>query len=241
MKAFINCDMGEGMPNDAALMPFIQAANIACGYHAGDAGTMRQTILLAKEYGVAAGAHPSFRDRENFGRKEMPWDEKDIYECVCEQVYLLREIAGREGVKLRHVKPHGALYNMSARDPLLAAVIARAVADIDKDLLLFGLSGSHSIREAKKAGLQTASEVFADRSYQEDGSLTPRNQPGAVWEDTGNMIAQVLQMVNEGTVTTVTGKTVPIVADTICIHGDGAHALEFAAALHRVVTENREP
>lgn len=224
--------MGEGMPDDAALMPFIQAANIACGYHAGDAATMQQTILLAKDYGVAVGAHPSFLDRENFGRTEIQWEERELYDCISQQLYLLNEIAVTEGVKLQHVKPHGALYNMSARDPKLSATIARAVYAFDKNLILFGLSGSHSIHEAKKAGLQTANEVFADRTYQDDVSLTPRSQPGALWTDSEKVRMQVLQMVREGTVTALSGKRVPIVADTICIHGDGEHAVEFARTLY---------
>ncbi|MEO7983064.1 MAG: 5-oxoprolinase subunit PxpA [Bacteroidota bacterium] len=232
MKRVINCDMGEGIGNDAVIMPFIHAANIACGYHAGDAVTMRETIQSAIQYNVAIGAHPSFPDRDNFGRTEMNLDNNDLYDLVTLQLTTLREIAAELDTRFQHVKPHGALYNMSARDPVLAYTIAKAVKDFDERLILFGLSGSHSILEAKALGLQTASETFADRTYQDDGSLTPRSQPGALIEEEDKVVGQVVQMINEGTVTTVTGKIIPIVAETICIHGDGKNAVAFAKAIH---------
>lgn len=237
MQPDINCDMGEGAGNDALLMPYISSANIACGWHAGDTASMQQTIELCMEHNVAVGAHPSFFDRENFGRKEMELPVQDIYELVTQQLVVLNEVAASLGAALQHVKPHGALYNMSARDALLARVIAKAVKDFDSHLVLFGLSGSHSISEAKKLGLKTASEVFADRSYQDDGSLTPRSQPGALIEEAATALQQVLQMVNDGTVTTITGKKIPIVADTICIHGDGKRAVEFAKAIHEAMNK----
>jgi len=224
--------MGEGMGTDELIMPFIHSANIACGYHAGDPVTMRHTIQCALQHGVTIGAHPSFFDPDHFGRTEMDLEKAAIYELVTQQLYLLHEIATELGTKLQHVKPHGALYNMSARDAALAQIIAQAVKDFDPALLLFGLSGSHSIREAKALNLQTASEVFADRTYQDDGSLTPRSQPHALIEDTDLAVAQVQQMIREGTVTTVTGNIIPIVAETICIHGDGQHAVEFAKAIY---------
>jgi UPF0271 protein len=233
----INCDMGEGIGNDEAIMPFIHSANIACGFHAGDPQTMWQTIEMAIKHNVAIGAHVSFLDRKNFGRTELNISPEDIYELVEQQLILLNEIAESFDISIHHVKPHGALYNMSAKDPAIAKAIAAAVKDYDSKLVLFGLSGSHSITEAKNSGLKTCSEVFADRSYQDDGSLTPRSQPNALIENTEDAVKQVLQMINEGTVTTISGKTIPIVAETICIHGDGPHAVSFAKAIHAAIKQ----
>ncbi len=235
MRPDINCDMGEGIGNDELIMPFITCANIACGYHAGDSATMWQTVELAIQYKVAIGAHLSFFDRDNFGRSEMQLDKKDIYDLVTQQLIILNEITSALDTTLNHVKPHGALYNMSARDAELANTIAKAVKDFNASLILFGLSGSHSIREAKAIGLKTASEVFADRTYQDDGSLTPRSQSNELIEDVQKAVQQTLQMIKDGTVTTVSGKIIPIVAETICIHGDGKHALEFAKAINDAV------
>ncbi len=234
----LNCDMGEGIGNDKAIMPFITSANIACGYHAGDEKTMRQTILLARAAGVAIGAHPSFLDKENFGRTEIQdIQPQQVYDLVTTQIKILQTIAYENNAALYHVKPHGALYNMAARDAHLAMAIARAVYDADKTLLLFGLSGSYLVSVAKTIGLTTASEVFADRTYQEDGSLTPRTQPNALIEREEQSLQQVLQMVKKGTVTATSGKEIPIVADTICLHGDGQYAATFAAAIHKKLKE----
>lgn len=235
MKPDINCDMGEGMGNDELIMPFITSANIACGYHAGDAVTMQQTIETCLQHHVAIGAHPSFFDRNNFGRTEMDLPVDDLYELITQQLIIFSEAADSFDQKINHVKPHGALYNMSAKDALIANVIAKAVKEFDESLLLVGLSGSPSITEAKKIGLRTASEVFADRTYQDDGSLTPRSQPNAIIEDTAQVVRQVLQMINRGTVTTVSGKVIPVTAETICIHGDGEQAVEFAKAIHKAI------
>ena len=228
----LNCDMGEGIGNDALIMPYISWANIACGYHAGDVQTMYDTIELAVKHKVSVGAHVSYLDKNNFGRSEMNLEEAEIYELVQQQLIILNEIINLFDAKISHVKPHGALYNQSAKNSALARTIARAVKDYDPQLILFGLSGSHSIREARLIKLQTASEVFADRTYQDDGSLTARSQPDALIEEAGKAVKQVLQMIKEGTVTTVSGKTIPIIAETICIHGDGKHAVEFAKAIH---------
>ena len=228
--------MGEGIGNDELIIPFINSANIACGYHAGDAVTMQQTVELCVKYNVAIGAHPSFFDRTNFGRIEINIDSAEVYDLISQQLFVLNEIVTGFDIKLHHVKPHGALYNMSAGDAELANTIARAVKDFDASLILFGLSGSQSIIEAKVIQLNTASEVFADRTYQDDGSLTPRSQPNALIEDTDKAIQQVLQMIKEGTVTTISGKIIPIVAETICIHGDGKHAVEFAKAIYKAMT-----
>ena len=229
----LNCDMGEGLNTDAQLMPYISSANIACGYHAGDETIMKQTLSLAIQHKVAIGAHPGFADKANFGRTEMQLPLNEVYQLITEQVLLLQNMAASLGTKLNHVKPHGALYNMSAKDPLLANTIAKAVYKIDPQLVLFGLSGSHSITEAKKAGLVTASEVFADRTYGDDGSLTPRLQPNAMIVSDDAAWLQVVKMIEQKTVTSVSGKYVPIVAETICIHGDGEHAVSFAKKIYQ--------
>jgi len=228
MTIDINCDMGEGMLTDEAIMPFISSANIACGYHAGDVNTIRKTIKLCLKHQVAIGAHPSFFDKENFGRTEMNLPEQEIYELVTQQLFLFNEIADSLDAKLHHIKPHGALYNMSAKNKLIARAIANAVKDFNKELILYGLSGSCSVTEAKVIGLKTANEVFADRTYQDDGSLTPRTKAGALIEDPGKAVKQIQLIVKDKTVRTIDDKLIPMTANTICIHGDGKHAVEFA-------------
>lgn len=234
----INCDLGEGMAHDAELMPYISSANIACGFHAGDEDTMRRTIALAIEHGVAIGAHPGFPDKKNFGRKEMKFPEEDIVSIVSEQVYIMLDLVFANGGKLQHVKPHGALYNMAAKDLSLANAIAQAIKDIDENLILFGLSGSKSIQAAAAIGLQTVNEVFADRTYNDDGSLTSRQQAGSVISDTNAVEKQVLQMILKQEVTSIHGKNIAIQADTICIHGDGEHAVDFAKQIHQLMKTN---
>lgn len=231
MQCDLNCDMGEGIGNDELIMPCITSANIACGYHAGNEETMLQTICLAKKYKVKIGAHPSFLDRANFGRTEMRISAGEVYDLVQQQIKLLQKIAEQNNAKLHHVKPHGALYNMAAKDKALAKAIAGAVKDIDENLVLYGLSNSFSISEAKAIGLKTASEVFSDRTYQDDGSLTPRIQPNALIQNSEEALQQVMMMVNEGKVRTVSGKEIQIMTETICIHSDGKHAVEFAKAI----------
>ena len=229
----LNCDMGEGIGNDKAIMPFITSANIACGYHAGDENTMHETVLMAKEAGVAIGAHPSFFDRANFGRTEFKdIQPQQVYELVTVQIKSLHKIATVCDAVLHHVKPHGALYNMAAKDAHLSMAIARAVFDYDKTLVLFGLSGSYLISVAKAINLKTASEVFADRTYQNDGSLTPRTQPNALIESEEQSLNQVLGMIKNGKVITTSGKEVAIEAETICLHSDGKNAAAFAKAIH---------
>ena len=236
-KIDINCDMGEGIGNDELIMPFVSSANIACGKHAGDETTIRQTVLLAKKYSVKIGAHPSFDDKINFGRTEMNLAASELYNLVYNQIKKLAEICLSLNTKLNHVKPHGALYNLSARDAPTAALIAQVVKDFDDKLVLFGLSGSHSIREAKSIGLKTASEVFADRTYQDNGSLTPRTEPHALITSEIESLRQVMEMIKEGMVHTISGKKIKIIADTICIHGDGAHAVKFAKNLYEMIVE----
>ena len=235
----INCDMGEGIGNDASLMPFISSANIACGYHAGNNEIINKTVDLAIQHRVAIGAHPSFPDKENFGRKEMQMKAPEIYKMVTEQIKILAEITWSKGTTLHHVKPHGALYNMAARDIEISKIIAQAVNDFDKKLILVGLSRSYSISEAKKIGLKTASEVFADRTYQDDGSLTPRSETNALIGNPDDAVQQVLQMVKEGMVTTISGKKISIVAETICIHGDGKNAIIFARVINKALQKEK--
>lgn len=240
----LNCDMGESfgawrMGNDAELMNFVSSVNVACGFHAGDSTTMRETVQMAQKKGVAIGAHPSFPDLQGFGRREMSLSPQEVFDIVLYQVSALKGICEAFGAKLRHVKPHGALYNSAAKNAKLAKAIAEAVKKIDENLVFFGLSGSHLISEAERIGLKTASEVFADRTYQNDGSLTPRSQPNALISSTEESIRQVLQMIKEKTVTAVTGEIIPITAETICIHGDGKHAVEFAQTINqRLKSEN---
>lgn len=228
----INCDMGEGVGNDDAIMPFISSANIACGFHAGDEDTMRKTVESAIKNNVAIGAHPSFFDKKNFGRTEMNLAGDEIYDLVLLQLRTIDKIIKEKDAKLHHVKPHGALYNMSAKNSHIAQAVAQAVKDFDENLVLFGLSGSVSISVAEEMNLKTASEVFADRTYKDDGSLTPRSEVGALVADEEELLRQLLQMIQEKTVTTVSGKRIPIVADTVCIHGDGKHAVQFAETIN---------
>lgn len=228
----LNCDMGEGMGNDSELMDFVSSVNIACGFHAGDVTLMRKTAETALAKGVAIGAHPGYADLEGFGRNEMNLSSEEIFDIVVHQVTALKGICETIGTRLHHVKPHGALYNSAAVNPEKARVIAEAVNTVDPTLILYGLSGSYLISEAKNIRLKTASEVFADRTYQADGTLTPRSQPGSLLEKVADSVSQALEMTLEGKVSALSGETVPLKADTICIHGDGAHALEFARAIH---------
>lgn len=237
MTIDINCDMGEGfgpwpMGNDAALMQHITSANIACGFHAGDAVIMHKTVRLALEHGVAIGAHPAYPDLQGFGRRNMQLSPDEVYAMVLYQIGALRAIAEAAGGKLHHVKPHGALYNAAAKDRALADAIARAVRAAGGNLLLYGLSGSALIEAGLAAGLRTCSEVFADRGYQSDGSLIPRAQAGALIENTEKAVEQALEMVRNQRVRSPGGQWVPLQADTICVHGDGPHAVEFARALY---------
>ena len=236
----LNCDMGEGfgawkMGDDAALLDHVTSANIACGFHAGDPGIIHRTVQLALEKGVAVGAHPSLPDLQGFGRRHMNVSAEEAYDLVLYQIGALAGFAAACGGKLAHVKPHGALYNMAAKDGKLAQAIAQAVRDFDEGLVLFGLSGSELIRAGTQAGLKTANEVFADRTYQSDGSLTPRTQPGAVIHDPDAAIAQVRRMVAEGRVRSLQGSDVQVQPDTLCIHGDEPNAVEFAQCIRQAL------
>lgn len=239
----LNCDMGESfgawqMGQDVLLMDYVSSVNIACGFHAGDASVMRQTVEAAVKKNVAIGAHPGYPDIQGFGRREMKLSPAEVYEIVLYQIGALSAFAKAAGSTLHHVKPHGALYNTAAKDSLLAEAIASAVKASGDNLILVGLSGSKLIEEANKKRLKTLNEVFADRTYQEDGSLTPRTKSGSLLEDSSLAAQQALQMVTRGTVTSTSGKEIPVKAETICIHGDGKHALEFAKAIHSILKQN---
>jgi UPF0271 protein len=228
----LNCDMGESfgawtMGTDTEVLASVSSANIACGYHAGDPAVMRRTVRAARDAGVAVGAHPGLPDLLGFGRREMRVQPADVEDMVLYQVGALAALAAAEGVRLRHVKAHGALYNMAARDVSLASAIARSVAAFDRDLLLFGLAGSVLLEAGRDAGLRVASEGFADRAYEPDGSLTPRSRPGAVIDDPDRVVERAVRMVTQGRVTATDGSEVALQVDTLCTHGDtpGAQAL----------------
>ncbi len=231
MKVDLNADLGEGCGSDAALLQLVSSANIACGFHAGDAQTMRECVREALKNGVAVGAHPSFPDRDNFGRTAMLLPPETVYAQTLYQCGALAAIVRAEGGRMQHVKPHGMLYNQSAVDPQLADAIARAVCDCDPALILVGLAGSELIRAAKRVNIAPREEVFADRGYQDDGTLVPRSQPGALIADEEIALAQTLEMVLSGKVKSVNGHDVALRAQTVCLHGDGEHALAFARRL----------
>lgn len=222
----LNCDLGEGAGHDAGLMRLITSANIACGAHAGDAATMRASVSLAQRHGVAIGAHPGFADRENFGRRELPLTPAEVRALVAAQIEALRVFG-----PVRHVKPHGALYNLAGRDAVFADAVAAAVQAVDPALVLFALAGSELVRAGHAHGLHVASEVFADRTYQHNGMLTPRSRPDALIHDEAAAVAQVLRMVRDGVVRATDGTDVPLEADTVCLHGDGSHPVAFARRL----------
>jgi UPF0271 protein len=234
----INCDMGESfgrweIGSDAAVMPHVTSASIACGAHAGDPSVMRRTLRMAKQHGVSCGAHPGFADLAGFGRREISLTPVEAGDLVLWQLGALEGIARSEGIQLRHVKAHGALYNMAARDPKLAAALADAVAQFDRGLVFLGLAGSGMLDAGRHAGLTVASEGFADRSYEPDGSLTPRSVPGAVIGEVAEVVARAVRMVRESRVTARNGADVQLKVDTICVHGDTPGAPTLARALRQ--------
>ncbi len=233
----LNCDLGEGFPNDALLYSYISSANIACGYHAGDLDTIVKSVEFCMHHNVAIGAHPGFNDKENFGRTEIRLSAERLQDLVMHEILVVRFSAMKMGTTLHHVKLHGAMYNMAAKNKAMALTIADAIHRVDPNLIIYGLSGSFLISEAKALGLQTCSEVFADRTYQPDGSLTPRNEPNALITSTEAALKQVLQMVQQQTVTCVDGSIIPIVAETICLHGDGEHAVTFAKQINNTLKQ----
>ena len=224
----INSDMGEGMSNDAELLHYISSTNIACGWHAGDPATMNQLVEQAIQKNVLIGAHPGFPDLEGFGRREMEISEEDAYNYVIYQAGALQGFANAAGTKLHHVKPHGAFYNQAAKNIQLARGIARAVKDLGREVILYGLAGSCLVDAANELKVPVWQEVFADRRYTKEGFLVPRTQAGAVIEDEAAALEQVMQMAKKGQVTAIDGSIIKIQADTLCIHGDNPHAVEFA-------------
>lgn len=228
MEIDLNADLGEGCTTDEALLDLVSSANIACGWHAGGASAMRDCARWAVARGVSIGAHPSFLDRENFGRVEMELAPDEVHAGMLYQLGALSAIVHDAGGRVAHVKPHGALYNQAARDPVLADAIVRAVQTFDASLTIFGLAGGELIAAARRAGLGVVEEAFADRGYRADGSLVPRNTPGAMIQDEDAMIERILVMIEEKRVQTVDGSWCPVNAQTFCLHGDGPHALAFA-------------
>lgn len=242
MQIDLNCDLGEAFGNysfggDKDIIPLITSANIACGFHAGDENVMNETIQLAKENNVGIGAHPGLPDLQGFGRRKMDIKPKEIYNLVVYQLGALNGFCKVHETRINHVKPHGALYNMGAKDKEIAQAIVQAVYDFDKSLVLVGLSNTLLISEAQALGLRTASEVFADRRYEDDGQLVSRQESDATITDTDEALQQVLKMVTENKVVSKNGKEIDLQADTICVHGDGAHALDFVTQIRKKLTK----
>lgn len=236
----LNCDLGESfghykLGEDINILKYITSANIACGFHAGDPSVMRETVARCLEHQVAIGAHPGLPDLVGFGRREMAISPTEAYDLTVYQIGALHAVAASQGGTIHHVKPHGALYNMAAKDPALAEAIAKAVYDVSPKLILFGLAGSELITAGKRIGLPIANEVFADRTYTNEGTLTPRRNDNALITSDEAALTQVLQMVKTQTVTATTGEIVHLQADTICLHGDGEKAVVFAKMIYEVL------
>lgn len=241
-KVDLNSDLGESFGSykigmDEEIIKYVSSVNVACGYHAGDPLVMAKTVKAAKEAGIAVGAHPGYPDLVGFGRRNMVCSPAEVKAYVMYQMGALQAFTKAAGIPLQHVKPHGALYNMAAKDEKLAMAIAEGIAEVDSTVILMGLAGSKMLEAGKKCGLRVASEVFADRAYQADGSLVPRSQPGAVIHDTDEAIARTIRMVKEGKVTAITGEEVEIAADSICVHGDNPSALAFVEAIRAKLIE----
>ena len=238
----LNSDLGESFGRytlgmDDKIIPLITSANVACGYHASDPVVMEKTVSMAREAGIRVGAHPGFPDLMGFGRRNMAVSPAEAKAYVMYQLGALEGFCRAKGVKLQHVKPHGALYNMAAKDYELSRAICEAIYEFDKNLIVLALSGGELARAAKDMGLRTALEVFADRAYEEDGTLVNRRKDGAMITDEDEAIARVVRMVNEKKVTAITGKDIPIQADSVCVHGDGAKALAFVERIRKALTE----
>jgi UPF0271 protein len=233
----LNADLGEGAAHENELLELVTSASIACGFHAGDPASISATIQAARSAGVSVGAHPSFADRDNFGRREMILPASEVFALVTYQLGTFRALASAAGVRMNHVKPHGALYNMAARDRTIAAAVVNAIATIDSTLILFAPAESELARAGTERGLQVAREVFADRNYRADGSLVPRSEPNALLHDPEEAAARVLRMLREGVVRTVDGNDVAIVSETVCVHGDTPGAVAFVRALRSALTD----
>jgi UPF0271 protein len=238
----INCDLGESygqarVGQDELLMPLLSSANIACGFHGGDPATMHRTVRLAQSYGVSIGAHPSYPDLAGFGRRRMDLTPQEVYDCMLYQMGALSGFVRAAGARLHHVKPHGALYNEASRDPEIAAAIVNAIFYFDQHLILFGPAGSALEIAAQQTGIRFFREVFADRTYQADGSLTPRSHSGSLIHEASEAIRQVDDILLRGYVVSLDGKQVPMVGDTICIHGDGPNAIELLSSIHQHLSD----
>ena len=242
MKIDLNCDLGESFGNykigmDEEVIKFISSANIACGFHASDPLVMEKTVALAKENGVKVGAHPGFPDLVGSGRRNMNVSPAELKAMVMYQVGALAAFCKARDIKMNHVKPHGAMYNMAAKDIKLALAIAEGIAQVDDSLILLGLSGSQLLKAAQEVGLKSAAEVFADRAYEEDGSLVARTKAGAVIADENEVIERVIKMIKLGKVQTITGKEIEIKPDSICVHGDNPKALNFVKLIRQRLTQ----
>ena len=242
-KIDLNCDLGESFGNykiglDDEVIRHISSANVACGFHASDPLVMQKTVALAKENGVCIGAHPGFPDLVGFGRRNMSVSPAEAKALVQYQIGALDAFCKAAGVKLCHVKPHGALYNMAGKDEILAQAVCEGIFEYDSNLILLGLSGSKMIEAGKKIGLRTANEVFADRAYEDDGSLVARSKHGALITDENLAVSRVVEMVKNGRVTSITGNEIEIKADSICLHGDGVKAVEFAKRINEELLKN---
>ncbi|MCI2774537.1 5-oxoprolinase subunit PxpA [Staphylococcus petrasii] len=242
MRIDLNCDLGEAFGNysfggDKDIIPLITSANVACGFHAGDENVMNDTVKIAKDNGVSIGAHPGLPDLKGFGRRNIDIAPQEVYNLMIYQLGALEGFCKAHGTRINHVKPHGALYNMGAKDKDIAHTIAQAVYDFDPSLILVGLSNSLLISEAESVGLKTASEVFADRRYEDNGQLVSRKEADAVITDTDEALDQVIKMVTENKVISKNGKEIDLKADTICVHGDGAHALDFVSQIRKKLTK----
>ena len=241
MKIDLNCDLGESfgaykLGLDDQVLPYISSANVACGFHASDPVVMDKTVALAKDAGVAVGAHPGYPDLQGFGRRNMTIPPREVKAMVMYQIGALQAFCTAHGLKLQHVKPHGALYNMAGKDEALDMAVCEAIQAVDDSLILLGLSGSKMLEAADKIGLRSAREVFADRAYEEDGSLVARTKPGAMITDEDEAVERVIRMIREGRVTAVTGKDIPIRADSVCVHGDSPKALAFVQKIRAALT-----
>lgn len=240
----LNCDLGESFGNykigmDEEVIPLISSANVACGYHASDPVVMQKTIAMTKKFGTAVGAHPGFPDLMGFGRRNLSVSPAEAKAYTLYQLGALEAFCRTQGVKMQHVKPHGALYNMAAKDYDLACGICEAIYEFDKDLIVLALSGGELVRAGQDIGLRTALEFFSDRAYEEDGTLVNRRKEGAVITDEDEAIARVVRMIKENKVTAITGKDISIKADSVCVHGDGVKALEFVKKIREKLTEEQ--
>ena len=239
----LNCDLGESygayhLGMDEEIIPLISSANVACGFHAGDFNTMAKTVRLCGKSGVSIGAHPGFPDLQGFGRRNMNLSPAEVQNLITYQVGALDAFCRSAGVRLRHVKPHGALYNMAAKDPALAKAICQGIYNFNPSLVLLGLSGSEMLRQAKAIGFPYAAEVFADRAYEDDGTLVARTKPGAMITDEDEAVARVIRMILEHRVASINGKEIEICPDSVCVHGDSAKALLFVKKIRTALEQN---